>query len=85
MIRASKDADPDLKLASLVVALREIAAQFESLGSGESVPPARALALSGIGMQLRKTAHEALQIAPMATAAGAVGGQARAREVDGGR
>ena len=62
MIRATKGADSDLKLASLVVALREIAAQFEALGSAESVPPARALALSAIGMQLRKVAHEALQI-----------------------
>lgn len=68
MIRATKEADADLKLASLVVALREIAAQFEGLGSGESVPAARALALNSIGMQLRRAAHEALQFAPATSA-----------------
>lgn len=67
LIRAAKDVDPALKVAALVAAIREIAAQFETLGSGESVPAARALALSGIGMQLRKAAHEALQIPPMTT------------------
>jgi hypothetical protein len=75
VIRAAKDVDPDLKLASLVGALREIAAQFEAMGSREGVPAVRAVALSAIGMQLRKVAHEALQIPPATPESRAVSGE----------
>lgn len=68
LVRGTK-VDPDLKVASLVAALREIAAQFEALGSGEGVPAIRAVALSGVGMQLRRVAHAALQIPPASAAA----------------
>jgi hypothetical protein len=54
--------DPELKLAALVAALREIAAQFEAMGSREGVSAVRAVALSAIGMQLRKVAIDALSV-----------------------